>query len=124
MPKILKALRVKIFRTNGSEVSDLVGEVDSSDLATLNDELEGIQPLRPHRLGRTQSRSRIRGRTIENVVIGTSTTKIAHGMPSAPYWYSVHPHGAESWAEAKRADDTYIYLVANSQIRATILVEA
>lgn len=119
-----KLPRIGVTVVDGDKV--LVGEVEASAAAEINKALEE-KPQDREIFDDTVRRVRVSyKRKIENVTIYTTETRIGHGLGVKPFWYDVHFKGSNtiSWVEPARADDQFIYLKANAECTADIIVEA
>lgn len=114
-----------IVRERGAIASQFEAEVSPDAVAELNDQLSRPILTKEELERETQFRSRQKHVKLTDRTIGTTETKIGHGLNLIPFWYDIHAKDVlTDWRETRRPDEQFLYLIATAAVVVDILVEA
>ena len=124
MPVVARRKDGKNESLSDVRLDELEFEVDPKIVSRIDRDIREIyRNVSGANLSRNIPAWKIRSHRLDGVGIGTSETRIGHGLGRQPTEYSVFLKADARWWESRRADQKYIYLVANTAVSADILVK-
>lgn len=112
-------------RHNYTKVPVFNDEVDPDFISSLEEDMSEIyRNISDDNIAHFISIGKIRSTTVEDATIGTSETKIYHGLGQTPKVMIVVPTSEGTWWQTRDADSGYVYLRASGAMTANIIVQA
>ncbi len=132
---ILKEMKVNLRLRQGSgdlplsrlRLSDLEAFVDSEAVKSINEDLDGVhRGIANENIVQGLSPSKLLHRRINNVVIATDETVVAHSLGKVPYDYRVVMKATGGWYQTKDPDPQNVYIAVaagTDSVTADIIIE-
>jgi hypothetical protein len=116
-------LPVEIRDENGMVVEGLTAQVDIQHVAALDEDLDEVRRIRVAQIQDNIPSSKIVKRRVNDVNLSSDERAVPHAFGYVPDEYSVIVRGDGYWYESREPDTQYVYLKANTDVVADVIIK-